>query len=178
MGATAEFAQELFKLTSALAWYAMGEAIHSFGAQPALNRRARCLEVCRKINEQLLVSTEFGKAFAEAKRDYQLAVRVYNEASLIQRVAPDLPRAPKGILAKKTNLTRRARVVEGEVPNDGTTPYEVLIQKQTVKGPNGDNTRYSLTWEEEDGATWELSPILLPELVVSKKANEKRFLHL
>jgi hypothetical protein len=103
--------------------------------------------------------------YATAICYYNVAIDAFQAGILISKAAPDLPLAPRGLLAKKQVLSRKGRIATAKHPTNSLTGYELLIQKQTVTGPKGDNSRFTLSWEEEDGAKWLLAPIILPEHV-------------
>jgi hypothetical protein len=175
MGDTTEKGQEIFKLVSALAEYAMEKMAMSFMDHPHLDRKTRCLEDMVD-NEH----TDFGKAFATAIRYYNVATEAFQVGVLISKAAPDLLLAPKGLLAKKQALSRKGRIAAAERPTDSSTGYELLIQKRIVTGPKGDNSQFSLSWVEKDEVEWLLAPVILPEHVEGSGGgvNDKRFLHL
>ena len=98
-------------------------------------------------------------------RYYNVAIEALQAGVLISKAAPDLPLAPRGLLAKKQVLSRKGRIAAAEHPTYSSTGFELLIQKRVVTGPNGDNSRFSISWEEEDGLKWLSALVILPEHV-------------
>lgn len=178
-GILREKVQQIFKLVSAIGWYAITAVLRISRDNPHASRRMFCLKVFQDLKTTLNTSNALRNNLDIAKREYLVALKAYRQGELTRRNALDLPKPPKGILAKKTDFTRRTRTLtNNQVGSDGSGGYEVLIQEQIVNGPKGDNVRYSLTWSEEDAESWTVGPIILPEHVTSPNDNDKRFIFL
>lgn len=178
MGILSEKGQQIFKLISGLAWYAMTFAIRISKDNPKNDRKLLCMKIMSEFNAKVHKSDPFGAALAAAKKEYLDVQKAFQQGVLIRRNAPDMPKPPKGILARKFNRSRKAKTMASdEAATGGIGGFEVLIQEQTTLGQKGDNTRHNLSWVEYDGENWMLGPIILPEHVLSSDDNDKRFLY-
>lgn len=178
-GILKEKVQQLFKMVSAIGWYTITSVIRIHRDNPSSTRSDLCMKLFNEVRSKLSSDDTFGSMFEMAKKEYLIALKAYRQGELVRRNAVDLPKPPKGILARKTDFIRRARTSTiNQMGSEGIGGYEVIIQEQTVAGPKGDNVRHSLSWAEEDAAKWTLGPIILPEHVVSAIADDKRFIFL
>jgi hypothetical protein len=180
MGILCEKGQQVFKLVSALAWDAVTEVIRITKNHPHHTRRSLCIEVKKQLSLKVHKSHPFGLALLIAKKEYLDTQKAFQEGALVRRNAPDLAKPSRGLLARKTVLTRKGRnLVLDTAVEGGIGGYEVLLQEQIVlHAPNGDNVRITLSWAEDDGNKWCLGPIILPENSLPSDTDDKRFLYL
>ncbi|CAO2656112.1 Nn.00g049150.m01.CDS01 [Neocucurbitaria sp. VM-36] len=94
-GILREKAQQLFKLVSAIGWYAITEAIRLFCKHPSASRRQLCGELTIAIQDKLESSHPFGRFFLTSKKEYLTAVIAYRQGDLERRIAAELPKLQK-----------------------------------------------------------------------------------
>ena len=157
-------------LTSAIAWKAAGLAIQLDQDHVPRTRKQTCKEIIKILKADLEVTTVFGQTFHQAKQDYLLALKAFRQGSLAHATGHAIKKPPTGILAGKSVSGRGGKRIRGEGQTtdffgDG---FEAVIHgvDDFLVGDNKTSIRHSLSWEEEDGQAWLLSPIILPSKVV------------
>jgi hypothetical protein len=178
VGILKEKLTRLMVMTSGIAWYAASLAVTIDRENLTLSRKQKCGKIVALLAVKLDTTHEFGRAFLRAKEDYSMAITAWTEGKWSRKGGAPVRAPPRGLLPGKTQKVGRARISRDHQTLEGVGDgFEVDIQEQAWKGASAtDNKRYRLTWEEDDGQTWSIAPVILPSNVAPADSSDKRFL--
>jgi hypothetical protein len=177
-GVMKEKAARLLALVFGLAWDAMGLAIRLNTDDEGLTRKQKCEQLIVLLQSKMDENHAFGRAFAQAKKEYLIATTADFQARLARKQNLPIGKPPRGILPAKTQRSRRDQFDRNPQTEQGLGQgFEVEIRALPNQGVvTKDKPRYCLRWTEDDGQGWAVEPLYLPDNTAAKDSSDKRFL--
>ncbi|KAJ4381876.1 hypothetical protein N0V86_003243 [Didymella sp. IMI 355093] len=162
-----------FIFSAGVGWCTMScaLAIAKSSAGIPTSRKAYANQIMAQVDLIAGPGTEYHRLFTNAKREYREIYEVYQAASAKRRDAPRYKMPTKIVPHKSFRAARRSKFTGSGVPvQDAVGGWDVSIK------PTSTTSFYKLSWEEEDGTSWELPSVHLKGNTIPATAIEKRLL--
>lgn len=142
-----------------------------------MSRKKKCEQILGSLQLDLDPNHKFGQAWARAKSEYLIALEADHQARMVRKANTKIGNPPLRLLKAKTRrAVTRSQLETNPQTVRGVGGFELDIQIAPRPGKNTEPPRYRLRWQEDDGQSWSLEPVLLPVNTVSDDATDERFI--
>jgi hypothetical protein len=170
-------ATRIFVLTSAVAWCAMSCALEISKKGIPSSRKDYAEQIIARVNRYTGPSTEFGKIFTKAKKEYADCYQAYNEGVAKRRQAPVLKMPVNIVPRKSVRAQRKSRYSTTTGPlQDSVGGWPVSVD--VASAISGRPEFYRLSWKENDHIIRRIGPLPLSDDIPSAHAQGALTLHL